>query len=213
MDSTAVLGTPAVSDSLHAVLVVRDFLVGAVPWLSTDVVDVFARILTSSGILVTILAWEKTGLLLARFNPIIAAATTKFGALSFLINPLLGMLLGQMAGDWQLGGVAGTIWGATMSGMKRARGAAVVIASLGALAVASNASAAALSIGDHGTFALGAGYEQRVRLNSESTPVLLLQPGWTLSNHISLRARYVWPIRTLDRDAGERWEATVWYVF
>lgn len=120
----------AVADSLRLYGQLHEVIAGGLPFLTPENASNLASLITSLILAVPVLAavgLSGWGLrLIATLTPVLRAQAWRLERWSGLINPLLAFVLAwALTGNWMLGGVAGTVWAAARSVVRKGTPAAV----------------------------------------------------------------------------------------
>lgn len=217
----------AALQAINAQQAIVGLLQAAAPWLSGDVVTALATLLASFPIVSMMFTWEWLAAKLRDASPWLNEHLgKKFEKWAFIINPVLGVLIGINMGNPLLGLAGGTLWGMIRSGVKSATdgkvdlahvarskvSAALLACSLLLLGAGQAAAADApkQSLFSKFTLSVGGGLERDLVSGAPVLGFAAVQPGFTLTNSLALRVRLS---RPFEKDPAWRGEAAVWFVF
>ena len=225
-----IMQVPAVADSSMAALNAQNeigaILQASLPWLAPAVVLWLSKLLASFPIVSMIFTWEWVAKKAREASPWLNEHVGKrLEKWAWLVNPVLGMLIGTKMGDPILGLAGGALWGmirSAVSGFTGGRvdpanalkvkaGAALIACSL--LLGAGSASAADQSgvpLLSRFTFSAGAGVQRDLVGEAPVVGFAAVQPGFTVNNHVALRLRLSRPFEATPKWRGE---LAAWFVF
>ena len=224
------LQLPAVADSVGAALNAQDAISGLLavsfPWLDANVVLYVSKLLASIPLVSMIFTWEFIGKKAREASPWLNEHIGKrLEKWAFLINPLLGFLIGSKMGDPLLGLAGGALWSMIRSGLSGFTGgkldpanalkvkAAAALLACSLLLGAGSASAAdqpGVPLLSRFTFSAGAGVQRDLVGEAPVVGFAAVQPGFTVNNHVALRLRLSRPFEATPKWRGE---LAAWFVF
>ena len=225
-----IMQVPAVADSSMAALNAQNeigaILQASLPWLAPAVVLWLSKLLASFPIVSMIFTWEWVAKKAREASPWLNEHVGKrLEKWAWLVNPVLGMLIGTKMGDPILGLAGGALWGmirSAVSGFTNGRvdpanalkvKAAAALLACSLLLGAGQASAAdekPVGLLQRFTLSVGGGLERDLVSGAPVLGFAAVQPGYTLSNNLALRARFSRPFE--ERPTWKA-EAAVWFVF
>jgi hypothetical protein len=196
------------------------------PWMDGAVVAYLSKLLAGFPIVTLIFSWEFIAKKSREASPWLNEHIGKrFEKWGFIINPILGALIGWKMGDATLGLAGGALWSMIRSAfVSLSKGqvdpaSAVKVKVAAALLLCGSLWVAApthadepkpSSFRDRLTMSAGGGVRRDFVADAPAIGFLALQPGFTLSNHVALRFRVA---KDFDSGGDYSGELAAWFVF